>query len=399
MLKNKKVCFSIFILIISFVAFCGFCPHKASARTIDSIPNSGILYGTAWAPNLGEISFNNCSDVSDVSSCDTSEEYEVIIKNNGSLEGWAWSDHAGWIKFDNTLCHNNVCGSKVTRDSDGNITAITGWAKVIDGTPNANSASSNGWDGLVSLGDPNYTTYGVSAGAPSISGSLKTQDLAGWAWGSTVVGGVDMSGVKVATKTSSLTLYGNGSTGPVDVTFGDPIALSATGENLNTGISCTPGGAADWIATGSKNAPTSDTTPTPYNPSLILPAIGQYSFTLTCDGSDGSDVVSNAVVVNVLKGLNPVLPIDGACGSAHWTCSAGTLSNASYSNSNLTWTWKCLGINLGSDASCSKTNITTECSQSDLDGTIPPINVACYCSVPEHLGTQTCFNPPHYIEN
>lgn len=129
----------------------------------------GCLAGYAWSDNIGWIDFT-CSN--------------VPVRSDGKIEGYAWanpsddvagSNNIGWISFNSA--DTAPCGSAARISG----TALSGWAKAL-------SADGNGWDGCISLSGSS-PAYGVTVpGGTDSSGGL-----AGYAWGSDVVGWIDFT--------------------------------------------------------------------------------------------------------------------------------------------------------------------------------------------------------------
>lgn len=124
------------------------------------------LTGWAWSDNIGWINLNGVS----------------VSTSTGDMSGYAWSDNVGWISFnasDTLSCPQAPCTANLSMDT------LSGFAKVLSG----GSAQSGGWDGFISLN-------GVTR--------ISDTDFSGYAWGSDVVGWVDMSLVKTATTSCPL---------------------------------------------------------------------------------------------------------------------------------------------------------------------------------------------------
>lgn len=130
---------------------------------------SGYLVGYAWSDNTGWISLSCAND----NSC-TDVNYGFFVASDGTVTGYGWSDNVGWVSAqtaDITGCPVSPCTPTLTED------ALTGWFKALAG----GTAQSGGWDGWIRLSGPSY-------------GVIRTgDDLSGYAWGSDVMGWVDMS--------------------------------------------------------------------------------------------------------------------------------------------------------------------------------------------------------------
>ena len=119
------------------------------------------LSGYAWSDNIGWVSLSGSN-------------YGIAIDNNGKLSGYAWSDNIGWITANESElsgCPQNPCRAKL----NGN--AFSGWLRAL--------SNGGGWDGWISLSG-NSPSYGVTQ-------NQSTAALAGYAWGSDVVGWLDFS--------------------------------------------------------------------------------------------------------------------------------------------------------------------------------------------------------------
>ena len=86
-----------------------------------------------------------------------------------------------------------------------------------------------------------------------------------------------------------------------------------------------------------------------------------------------------AVNCTVVITTPPPGPINGACASTHYNCSAGT-SAGGVGDPSGPWTWNCNGLNGGTNASCS------EAVTSPMSGTLTPSSSTCYISA----GASTC---------
>ena len=153
------------------------------------------LDGYAWSNNIGWISMNcKTGGIAGEDICATSN-YKVSVNENGNIFGYAWSNNIGWIRFGGlsgfpTAPGNYGGNAKV----NGNI--LDGWARACAGTNSplnrcgsmGNNPNSGGWDGWISL---KGTNYGVNLNTPANS----------YAWGSDVVGWIDMSLVRFITPT------------------------------------------------------------------------------------------------------------------------------------------------------------------------------------------------------
>ncbi len=199
----KKLYLYLFFFLALFVASVG------SANTAEAIEPFS-LEGYAWSDTIGWISLS-CKDggvgASDV--CATSD-YGVQVDVNGNFDGWGWSSNIGWVKF---------FGLSVfpTGGSDRDNPKIVGtypnyewrgWVRACSPTGAATPPYEGGecldmdthpnsgrWDGWISFGGTGLS-HKITM-QENASGDLVMSPNS-YAWGSDVVGWVDMwSYVKV----------------------------------------------------------------------------------------------------------------------------------------------------------------------------------------------------------
>lgn len=166
--------------IIMSILVVGAVLSAAYSTQIEKVESSAIdnVSGYGWSDNIGWISMNCTSD----GTCGTSN-YGVDVDTSGYLSGYAWSDNIGWISFnpaDVAGCPSGPCQAFMDQTSG----VISGWARALAG----NTANSGGWDGFISMSGAGY---GVTVSGPSTGCTWS-----GFAWGSTVVGWVDFTGVQ-----------------------------------------------------------------------------------------------------------------------------------------------------------------------------------------------------------
>lgn len=133
---------------------------------------SQAISGFGWSDTIGWISF----DCSEPSLCPAGSYQVNVDPESGLVSGYAWSEHVGWISFnrsDLSGCAQAPCEARLRDD------ALTGWARVLAG----GTAQSGGWDGFIRL----------SGVEPSYGPRLTDGVFSGYAWGSDVVGWVDMA--------------------------------------------------------------------------------------------------------------------------------------------------------------------------------------------------------------
>lgn len=245
------ISFLVLLSIYTVISFDSF-KHPSLASSSDN------LSGYAWSDNIGWISFNCTND----SSCGTSNYGVTVNGTSGDLSGYAWSDNVGWVSFnpsDVVGCPSSPCTPNISRVT-GNA---SGWFRVLSGV------GGSGWDGWVSLS-------GVTATGMVISG---------YAWGSDVVGWVDMSAVVSSINLKNIPT-GTISASPTSVNGGATslISWTATDASACTVISTDPINNDSW--TGLSNIGVS-TTP--------LYASGAYQ--LVCDGSLVSSVAITVTTI------------------------------------------------------------------------------------------------------
>ncbi len=270
-MRKKYLFLLIIFLIFSFSVFF-FSFNKTQAGL------SHNVYGYAWSSNIGWISFNNCfnplnnNGVSNCSGVDYGVKYDTAT---GDLTGYAWSSNIGWIQFGNlnnlpTINSSNLNQAKLDLNNPTNA-KMTGWAKAL-------SANGNGWDGWISLSGNNY--------APTFNLNTGLANSNSWAWGSSVIGWIDFSGVSLAPlmTNSSVSLTAN----PSSINSGQSSVLSWVGNDLVLD-KCTN----SWGQTQSQsqNQPTSGT----YNTGSLT---SSKTYTISCLGNNGN-TVSDTVTVTV----------------------------------------------------------------------------------------------------
>lgn len=187
-------------------------PFLAEAQSVPAVD----LNGYAWSENIGWISFN-CLTGSPTggNACSTSN-YKVTINADRTVTGYAWSENIGWIKFGGLSgfpTGSGTTNANVTVSGTYPNLTFTGWARACAGTDApttseskncssmTNNDNSGGWDGWISLGGTGYSVKSNSSGM--VNGS--------WAWGSTVVGWIDMD-TYLTLLMPSATLSGTGCT-------------------------------------------------------------------------------------------------------------------------------------------------------------------------------------------
>lgn len=164
------------------------------------------LSGYAWSSNIGWISFNSANPGSGGGSY--SVKYDT---SNNQLTDYAWSSNIGWISFkssDLTGCPITPCNARVVGNS------LNGWARAISGI-----GRTDGWDGWISLSgsSPGYGVTKVGA------------ELAGYAWGSDVIGWISFKGGTSPTNGWGVELPGGATFSNIDVYLSDNKGKNVTG--------------------------------------------------------------------------------------------------------------------------------------------------------------------------
>ncbi|MFN3188330.1 MAG: hypothetical protein ACK42D_02180 [Candidatus Paceibacteria bacterium] len=257
-------------------AIYGLAPAQAQ------IPSGLELDGYAWSSNIGWISLNcRTGGAGGGDICGTSNYRLVVNPSTQAVTGYAWSSNIGWVRFGG-LTNFPTGGGTVA--SNANVTGtypdltVRGWARACAGTAssvgNCGSSATNpvsgGWDGWLALSG---TNYGVR---PHIS-------TASYAWGSTVVGWVDMS--------SRVRWY-------------SPTTLTGTGCTITTAGQSTCNGSLTWSFAPDVSNPTIVRT-SPTSPALTFTGatatnrsaalrLGTNTFAAR-SGASGSNIVTRSV--------------------------------------------------------------------------------------------------------
>ena len=185
------ICLTLSVLLITSIS-----AWPAIASTTDK------LFGWAWNPVIGWVSFNNCQYAEACSGIDSGIDYGVNLEISGSynLSGYAWNSNVGWILFS-----NNYPGGGYPQHGaqlDLNDRKFNGWAKILS------LGDDNGW---IKLAKDSYDS------GPDYWSQLNNDGkLAGWAWNN-MIGWLSFNSTDT---TSSITYYvtGQAPTVPVDVT-------------------------------------------------------------------------------------------------------------------------------------------------------------------------------------
>lgn len=180
------------------------------SKTAASVTDGATGY--SWAANFGLIRANNCSDITDPTTCGSASYGLNIPKTGttatGSVTGYTWSPNIGWIAFNS----ESVGGGSQKRDDGSTFTPtapvvdfdhkngdgstpIKGWARACSvfasGCSGAlkDNAYRGNWDGYIALSDSktgDAASWGVNLSADSNTTS-------GFAWGGDVLGWMTMN--------------------------------------------------------------------------------------------------------------------------------------------------------------------------------------------------------------
>jgi hypothetical protein len=225
--------------------------------------------GYAWSSNIGWIKLNDCANLADPSTCNTSASYGVSILPvaPGTISGYAWSSNIGWITFNSSGCPTNGCtpGAYATWNTDGSAT-IKGWARACSvyvsgcsgalkdpaslgscsgtdwnnhgGYDTGDTNNSCEWDGYIAL---DSVTGGGSGGIWGLSiGTNKS--IGGYAWGSQVIGWIGNISASILNGPAAL-LTAN----PTAIESGSSSTLTVTAANIDDANSCTLSGSPSGI--------------------------------------------------------------------------------------------------------------------------------------------------------
>jgi hypothetical protein len=193
---------SIFFLLFVIGIVLGFGHNTVTAQTIPPVDLSGF----AWSSNIGWISLNCIND----GDCATSD-YKVTINADRTITGYGWSSNIGWVKFGGLSSFPTGGGTAAENARvSGTYPDLTwnGWARACAGTLGgtcstmANNPEAGAWDGWIALRGTNH----------SVTANMLTgMNADSYAWGSDVVGWVDMFS-RVTFASPGASIIGNGCT-------------------------------------------------------------------------------------------------------------------------------------------------------------------------------------------
>jgi len=421
-MKILKILTFAFALALSFSIF-------THASTTDNVT------GYAWSSNIGWISFNNCTDSKNATTC-TGQNYGVKFDPvTGVGSGYAWSSNIGWISFNNSEVSSNTncpvgtgpnCGPSIiwnpdgpsiiwNPDGSGNMKGFVRACSVfLNSTTGGCSGplrllyETGGWDGFISIGDGVNTNWGgkIAAGTGLISG---------FAWGNEVVGWVDLNG-----------------SGNTKIYFGEkPVVVvtpfTTNGGNTGSAHYAEIAAKVIWTAT---NSPTSCTVfknnvslgdfSSPYSvPSLTVDT----DYRVDCKNSAGTGV-GNTVRFTIPPpptNLVASCPLPGTMDYLDWTLPASYTGTyvRSYKTppSSIDYDAACNPAKNSPDGTCSAINsntfsmsttpgsqyywyLHTKADNGNWSVAVPGGTFTCQapttCTLPQELDstTNTCFTPP-----
>ena len=145
--------------------------------------------GFVWSENVGWIELSGASTDGTPYGV-TIDTTNFSTAGTGAVSGFAWSEHIGWVSFDRSTAGNPPeapfnAGSGPIAQIDWSTGKVTGWARAIVGV--------DGWDGWIKLSDDANTTGWAGKGTSVVLTGIDKGKLKGWAWGSDVVGWIDMA--------------------------------------------------------------------------------------------------------------------------------------------------------------------------------------------------------------
>lgn len=258
------------------------------------------MRGYAWSSTIGWVSFSCNNDASCVSS-----DYGVNFDpSNSTLSGYAWSSSVGWVQFGGLSGFPSGSGTfaENAKISGG---SLRGWAKAI-------SAEDAGWDGWISL---KGTGYGITQ-----SGTA----LAGYAWGSSVVGwlgfdtasttgfgpGVTITGVVPPSVALDARVGGSSVNGSTSVAGNSTVSLVATLANLPVGTTCSISKTSSG-GTALSPSPSASSSVSWTVTAAALSGPINYAYALTCDNNAGYSNTTQAVSFSTLL-AQPEFSIGGS---------------------------------------------------------------------------------------
>lgn len=187
-MKQTSAC-QLYVLLtaVTFSLFSSFLFIQTAAAQV--LPFTTELDGYAWSSNIGWISLNcKTGGVGATDICSTSN-YKVTLNQDRTVSGYAWSSNIGWVKFNSLSAFPTGAGTNaVSAQVVGTYPNLSfeGWARACAGTLPGDcsdmTSRADGWDGWISLRGTNY----------QVNTDVNGMSANSYAWGSTVVGWIDM---------------------------------------------------------------------------------------------------------------------------------------------------------------------------------------------------------------
>lgn len=170
----------------------------------------GNLNGWAWSSTIGWINLNDVA----------------VNQTTGDLTGYGWSSNIGWVKFGGLSGFPTTGSAGTQANLNLDTGEVTGWARACAGTVGGETATTgadcstmnsrtDGWDGWIELSGTNHTSLAKNDGGMFKSWIAKAQSairydgprmdldtgvISGMAWGSDVVGWLN---INASTSTTS----------------------------------------------------------------------------------------------------------------------------------------------------------------------------------------------------
>ncbi|PCI20894.1 hypothetical protein COB64_01390 [Candidatus Wolfebacteria bacterium] len=312
--------------------------------------------GWAWSDTIGWISFSGST-------------YNVsVVNSSGDLSGYAWSSNIGWISFN----ENDVasCPSGVGANIDASTGEVSGWIRALSGDE-PDALRSGDWDGCIQLSGTNHSSPDLS-GNGGVTYDKINRKLVGFAWGSDVVGWIDLVDVSISVPLgSSLNLVANPLTLP---SSGGTSLLTWMSRDIQVG-SCTAS-STDGSWTGSRSE---------------IDLVGESvslsqttTYTLTCTGDDGlaisdsvevrvADVMIPATLFLIANPSTALLPAPFVTNLFWWSPDPSALGTCQRGGGGIGW--------IGSiDTSTMGTNLFNASPQSNVSVPFPQTSFSINCT-------------------
>lgn len=294
--------------ILSVVAAIFFVAGLVSSPAVVSADND--MFGSAWSGNVGWITFN-CLSTNTCGAGNTTYSVKRLSAGN-KLTGYAWSDNIGWIYFNPSLASCPVSNPSVANCSpqveitSNNGFKLKGFALALSGS---GSVSSPSFSGYIDLNN-------VTTGAPDTSSGVMVIPAGSYAWGSDLIGWIDMSSVSFGKDYSSwqpandikVSITSSSAVNPFpsqslnlnwNITFTDPTKItgstSCVRKKIVGGVDVSD---PNWSASWSVSTPTSSGSKT------VTSSHTTSAYSITCSNASSTNKNATAVFVS-----EPVLDI------------------------------------------------------------------------------------------